>query len=70
MLHLSFDTHNAALDRNRELLTAILPANRFYARKFSGVNPNDIRTLDDFATLPFTTKSELASDQTDNPPYG
>jgi phenylacetate-CoA ligase len=41
-----------------------VPANRFYARKFAGRDPIN------FAGLPFTTKSELAADQAENPPYG
>ena len=33
----------------------------FYARRFSelGLNPQDIKSLDDLARLPFTTKSEI-----------
>jgi phenylacetate-CoA ligase len=48
----------------------ILPGNRFYARKFHGLNPKDIRFPEDFSRLPCTTKSELAADQAENPPYG
>lgn len=48
----------------------MLPGNGFYARKFSGLTPNDLHTLDDFTQLPFTTKAELAADQAANPPYG
>lgn len=53
--------------RLRDLLAAILPANRFYARKLAGI---DFRTLDDLPRLPFTTKHELSEDQLNNPPYG
>jgi phenylacetate-CoA ligase len=53
----------------RQLLDAVLPTNAFYARKFAGVC-SEIRTLDDFAQLPFTTKAELAADQREHPPYG
>ncbi|MGC9325806.1 MAG: phenylacetate--CoA ligase family protein, partial [Desulfomonilia bacterium] len=40
----------------------------FYRRKFdeAGVNPGDIRSLDDLSRLPFTTKQDLR----DNYPYG
>jgi phenylacetate-CoA ligase len=48
----------------------VLPGNRFYARKFAGLSPNDLRTPADFAQLPFTTKAELAADQAEHPPYG
>ncbi len=58
------------LTRVRELIRAILPSNRFYARKLDGLNADDIRTTDDFARLPFTTKTEVAEDQAENPPYG
>jgi phenylacetate-CoA ligase len=41
-----------------------LPANRFYARKFAGLD------LDDWVNLPFTTKDELVASQAAHPPYG
>ncbi len=60
------------IDRLRRLLAEALPANRFYARKLAaaGVEPEDLRTADDLARLPFTTKPELAADQAEHPPYG
>ena len=60
------------IDRLRRLLTEALPGNRFYARKLAdtGVRPDDLRTDDDLARLPFTTKLELADDQAEHPPYG
>lgn len=64
------DLQAAQLGRVRELLAAILPANRFYAHKLARLRPNDVRTLADFAQLPFTTKAELAADQAEHPPYG
>jgi phenylacetate-CoA ligase len=64
------DLRAAQLGRVRTLLDAILPANRFYARKLRGVALADIRTLDDLSKLPFTTKAELAADQAAHPPYG
>lgn len=58
-----------ALERHQRarlaaLLAEILPRNQFYANKF------DRCDLDQFRRLPFTTKSELVADQTENPPYG
>lgn len=51
------------------LLAAILPANRFYAKKLGEIPP--FKTLADFsATVPFTTKDELAADHEAHPPYG
>jgi phenylacetate-CoA ligase len=55
--------------RLRALLQEILPANRFYARKFGGA-PTNIGTLADLRQLPFTTKAEVAADQEAHPPYG
>jgi phenylacetate-CoA ligase len=64
------DLRTAQFGRVRELLAGVLPTNRFYARKFAGLSPNDIRTDDDFARLPYTTKAELAADQAEHPLYG
>jgi phenylacetate-CoA ligase len=50
--------------RLAELLRTILPAHRFYARKFAGL------PLDDWSRLPFTTKDELLENQAAHPPYG
>src|SRR5262245_27636578 len=50
--------------RLASLLKSILPANRFYARKFAGL------PLDDWTKLPFTTKDELLANQAAHPPYG
>ena len=54
------------------LLDALLPANRFYAKKFAdaGLTRRDIQTSLDLGRLPFTTKGELAADQLKNPPHG
>ena len=51
-------------NRLRRLLSAVLPGNRFYARKFAGLD------LTDLTRLPFTCKAELAADQAEHPPYG
>jgi len=55
------------LRRVQELLAEILPRNGFYAKKLGG---HRVKTWDDFQELPFTTKSEIAEDQEENPPYG
>jgi phenylacetate-CoA ligase len=55
-----------------ELLTALVPENRFYAGKLSGagVGP-EFGGLDEFsARMPFTTKQEIVDDQRVHPPYG
>jgi phenylacetate-CoA ligase len=47
-----------------------LPGNRFYSHKLAGVDLENIRSHEDFARLPCTTKAELAADQAEHPPYG
>jgi phenylacetate-CoA ligase len=54
----------------RRGLDEVLRTNAFYRRKFAGFDPRDLRSLDVVATLPFTTKSELAEDQRNSPPFG
>jgi phenylacetate-CoA ligase len=50
------------------LLAAVLPQNRFYSAKFGAIRLP--LTWDRFATLPCTTKAELAADQAADPPLG
>ncbi len=59
-------------ERLNRLLDALLPANRFFAKKFadSGLGRADIRTAADLKRLRFTTKAELVADQQAHPPYG
>ena len=38
--------------------------------KRAGLEPGDIRTLDDFARVPTISKSDLRADQAEHPPYG
>src|SRR5207302_4979644 len=59
-------------ERLAALLREALPANRFYACKFAaaGVDPASVRSPADLARLPFTTKTELLTDQAEHPPYG
>ncbi|HLE28407.1 MAG TPA: AMP-binding protein, partial [Anaerolineales bacterium] len=46
--------------------------NAFYTAKLkaAGIEPGGIRSLDDFARLPVTTKYELMADQAAHPPFG
>lgn len=59
----------AALNR---LLAAIAPSNRFYQRRLTPAG--GLQGFDSLARfserMPFTTKDELARDQSENPPYG
>ena len=59
-------------DALRTLLRTILPANPFYAAKLGAAGaPSKVSHLGDlYDRFPFTTKAELAADQTANPPYG
>jgi phenylacetate-CoA ligase len=59
-------------ERLAALVHAVLPDNRFYARKFAavGLGPDDIASPADLKRLPFTTKAELVADQAEHPLYG
>lgn len=59
-------------DRFGELLEAVLPRNRFWARRLSGIgfNRSTFRTLADLSQIPCITKAELLEDQRTHPPYG
>jgi phenylacetate-CoA ligase len=55
------------------MLAPLLENNSFYREKLIAAgltSPNDVKTLDDYSMLPFTTKAELSADQLANPPYG
>lgn len=60
---------SSQLQKINDLLRAILPANDFYQRKIGSLP--EFASLADFsATVPFTTKEELAADHEAHPPYG
>jgi phenylacetate-CoA ligase len=54
----------------RALLAAVLPANPFYAAKFTGLDPTVASLADFCARVPLTTKAEIVADQRAHPPYG
>jgi phenylacetate-CoA ligase len=58
--------------RLAHLLREILPANRFYARKYhqASINADALSFPTDLVRLPFTTKAELIEDQSSHPPCG
>ena len=61
------------LKKLQAMLVPILETNPFYREKLgeAGVTqPEDIRTLEDYRQLPFTTKDELSADGKAHPPYG
>ena len=53
------------LDRLREGISVVRQSNRFYQARL-----HPVRTWDDFARLPLTTKDEITADQQANPPFG
>lgn len=53
-----------------ELLTEIIPRNRFYASKFADVDVSAIGGAGDLSQLPVTLKQELIDSQAEQPPYG
>ncbi len=57
------------LEKLRALLSRIAGRNRFYTKKWkdAGIAPGDVRSLSDFANLPFTCKSELERAQMEAP---
>jgi phenylacetate-CoA ligase len=58
------------LERLRGLVSQIVPANKFYARKLANTDLR-IASLSDFSSrYPLTTKEELVADQSANPPFG
>ena len=61
------------LRRLRDMLVPVLRDNGFYREKLTDAGlsgAGDVRTLDDYRRLPFTTKAELSADQDAHPPYG
>jgi phenylacetate-CoA ligase len=56
--------------RLEELLSEIIPRNRFYATKFADVEMSSLRNPDDISRLPVTLKQELVEGQAQQPPYG
>ncbi|MFQ5522045.1 MAG: phenylacetate--CoA ligase family protein [Acidimicrobiia bacterium] len=58
--------------RLAELLATVYGRNRFYTDKMdrAGVTPDTVRSLEDLATLPFTTKEELVAAAEQSPPFG
>jgi phenylacetate-CoA ligase len=54
----------------KNLISKILPENRFYSQKLQGSDLNQSTLEDLLRNIPFTTKEELTEDQQKNPPYG
>src|SRR5205823_9638392 len=62
----------AQIEQLRTLIAELFPGNKFYTRKLNGAGITfDVASLKDFsARFPFTTKTELSSDQRATPPFG
>jgi phenylacetate-CoA ligase len=60
------------LQKLQTMLNALWGKNAFYTHKMkaAGVEPRDLRSLDDLAHLPLTVKHELMEDQAVHPPFG
>ncbi len=60
------------LQKLEAMLRQLYGQNRFYTTKLkeAGAAPADIKSLDDLAHLPLTTKTELLQAQADAPPFG
>jgi phenylacetate-CoA ligase len=56
--------------RLRQMFQTILPANKFYGRKFARMGLQQFDSLEQLQSLPFTTKSELVEDQQNHAPFG
>jgi len=57
------------LKRFRELLRWAKESSPFYKRKLHGIEPGDIRTMEDVAKVPVTEKDELRAAQEGKEPY-
>lgn len=56
--------------RLQEMLTEIIPRNRFYTSKFADVDVLSVKGPEDLVRLPVTLKQELVDSQAEQPPYG
>lgn len=63
---------NIQLIRFKKQFAYVYEHSPFYRRKYqeAGLEPGDIKTLDDVAKVPFTVKEELRDTQRENPPWG
>jgi phenylacetate-CoA ligase len=59
-------------ERIRAMLPYVHSASGFWRRKLedAGVDPEDMRGIEDLPRLPFTTRAELDAEQVEHPPFG
>ncbi len=78
-----WNAESETMDPDEREQTVVLPKIRaqmayaykkssFYKRKWdeAGIKPEDIRSLEDFESVPIITKADIRRDQMDNPPFG
>ena len=60
------------LEQLHSLVAELFPGNKFYSQKLNAAGVTfDIASLEDFSRrFPFTAKTELVQDQSENPPFG
>ncbi|MGD9112820.1 MAG: AMP-binding protein [Desulfobacterales bacterium] len=65
-------TRKIILPKLQALLKYAYDKSPFYRKKWdqAEIRPQDIRTLEDFAQIPFVTKDEIRQDQAAHPPFG
>ena len=68
----TFDLKQIQLARLNQLIAEVWGRNPFYTQKWceAGVSLYELGSLRQLAQFPFTTRSELIEDQTNNPPLG
>ena len=54
----------------RKQMHYVIEESPFYKRKFSGIHPADVKTMEDVRKIPFTTKQELLESQEECPNFG
>jgi phenylacetate-CoA ligase len=70
---MDFERREAAiLERIRKVMEYAFTRSSFYKRKWTnaGIEPADIRSMDDFEQVPVVTKEELRQAQLEHPPFG
>ena len=78
-----WNAESETMDPDEREQTVVLPKLRaqmayaykkssFYKRKWNeaGIKPEDIRSLEDFESVPIITKADIRRDQMENPPFG
>lgn len=60
------------LSRIQAIMQWAWARSEFYRRRWTaaGLEPGDIKTLEDFARVPIITKADLRADQLEHPPFG